>query len=289
MTINIRKMLEDGHANRAANRDPGDPNAYRVGSSGAVCTDGQIRGVCPRVALLRSLGVEEKPSLATRNMWLHGEASEWVWEQVLTAAGVEFDMQREVTWMIGDIKVTGHPDLVVKQEGQEYGIELKGVFSYNTASAVFLDNRPKNENVIQALAYSLALNLPWSLVYTSPSYWSVPFWDKKKTTLKSLPPFYKIFDLRWDENDAAQYKSEDGEWVTTLVTKEGIREYYQLLHEMKTKKELGPRPTAHYIDGTEEKWGGDACTFCPFKKACDHWDSNKDYDVWLEMCKAAVE
>lgn len=287
--IDIRKLLEAGHAALAASRDPGDPAAYRVGSSGAVCTDGQIRGVCPRVAVLRNLGIEEQPDLGTRIMWSNGEASEWNWDRVLTAAGAEFDMQREVTWMIDDIKVTGHPDLIIKQEGQEYGVELKSVFSYNTAASVFLDDRPKNENVIQALAYSTALGLPWSLVYTNPSYWKVPFYDKKKTDLKSIPPFYRIYELQWSEAGTAQYRSEGGEWVDTLITQDSIRQYYQLLNEMQAQQELGPRPTAHYIDGTDEKWGGSACTFCPFAKACDHWDNNKDYGAWIELCKTATE
>ena len=288
--IDIRSILVAGrdalrkqHDDKSAGN-----NNYRVGSSGAVCSDGEIRGICPRIALLRRLGIEEPPSLGTQVMWGHGEASEWDWERVLTASGAEFDMQRDISWDIDGHTVTGHPDVIVKQDGQEYGIELKGVFSYNTAAMVLLDKRPKNENIVQSLCYSLATGLPWYLVYTSPSFWKVPFYDKKKTELKSLPPFYQIFTLEW-RDDTAWYKHEDGEWTKTLITKESLRDYYRMLAEMEQTKKLGPRPTAGYVDGTDPKFGNDACFFCPMKDACDRFDMNGRYDEWLDMTKEIVD
>lgn len=289
--IDIRKILLAGRQELRRQHDEkneGNTN-YRIGSSGAICKDNQIRGVCLRIALLRQLKLEEQPSLGTQIMWAAGETNEMDWERVLTAAGVQFDMQRDIVWEIAPgVTVSGHPDVIIKDGDQEYGVELKGIFSYNTAASVYLDKRPKCSNVIQAMAYSAATGLPWMLAYTSPSYWKVPFYDKKRTDLKSLPPFYQLFTLEW-RDDTVWYKHEDGEWVETLVTRQGIEDYYKMLAEMQQTKKLGPRPTAHYIDGTDEKWGGDACVFCPFASACTAYDGSRDYDAWLGMVKGIVD
>lgn len=292
MGIDIRQLLIKGRETLGKQHETesqANPN-YRVGSSGAVCKDNQIRGVCPRIAMLRQMKIEEKPSLGTRVMWGAGVALEDDWAKVLTASGAKFDMQRDIVWEIAEgITVTGHPDVIIEQDGQEYGLELKGCFSYNTAAMVYLEHRPKSENIVQALCYGLATGLPWYLVYTSPSFWKVPFYDKKKTDLKSLPPFYQIFTLEW-RGDTAWYKhEEETEWVETLVTKQGIEDYYRLLHEMQQKKVLGPRPTAEYVNGDTPQFGNDACFFCPLKEACDALDLGMaDFDVWLNMVKGRL-
>jgi hypothetical protein len=282
--MDLRAILEAGHAAQAAAKaevEKDKRGTLRVGSVGAVCTDNQIRGVCHRVALLRKLGVEEEAGLGTRIMWAAGEVSEISMERVLTAAGHTVDMQYPVTLEVTpEIKVSGHPDVIV--DGK-FGLELKGVFGYSTAALVYLDHKPKNENLIQAATYSMAAGLPWALVYTSPSYWSVPFYDKKKTELKSLPPFYAVFYLEWRDQELWYRHEDETEWVKTLVTKQGIKDFYVLVSEMDTAKELGPRVVDSYLNGDPSKWN-DPCKFCPWSSACDKYDMDKDFDTWLQTC-----
>lgn len=288
--MNLRKLLEAGHeAQGAAKAIKEKENAgkLRIGSVGAVCADGEIRGVCHRVALLRKLGIEEKAGLHTKIMWNSGELSEINIERLLTAAGLTPTTQDSVTLPVTEeVSVSGHPDMLVEVEGVKYGIELKAIFSYNTASLVYLDKKPKNENLIQAAAYSMAADRPWILLYTNPNYFSVPFYDKKKTQEKSLKPFYAIFYLRW-ENDFLWYRHEDEEWTETVVTKEGIREYYQLVSEMEVQEDLGPRVVDSYVNGDKSKYG-DPCKFCFASAACNDWDNNKNFADWKENCKSAL-
>jgi len=288
--MNLRTILEAGHKAQSeakAAKEVEKRGKLRVGSAGAVCSDGEIRGTCHRVALLRKLGIEETPGLHTRIMWGIGEVSEINAERVLTAAGLTVDMQQSLKLPVGDEFVHGTPDVITEIEGQKYGIELKSIFSYNTAALVYLDRKPKNENLIQALTYGMAANLPWMLVYTNPNYFSVPFYDKKKTQLKSLIPFYAIFYTKW-VNDVAYYRHEDEpEWTETFITKDGIQDYFLMVSEMEQKKELGPRYVDSYVNGDPSKWG-DACKFCPFSAACNDWDNNKNFDDWIDNCKSVV-
>ncbi|MGJ8498477.1 hypothetical protein ACSFBZ_12955, partial [Glaesserella parasuis] len=88
---------------------------------------------------------------------------------MLTAAGWTVDRTVVVTDrnMYGR-PIMGHPDIVLKKDGQAVlGLELKGIYGASTLEAV-LKGRPKNDNLIQAAAYSLYLNLPYALCYTLP-------------------------------------------------------------------------------------------------------------------------
>lgn len=288
--MNLRELLVKGHEAQGiakAEKEEANRGKLRIGSVGAICTDNEIRGVCHRIALLRKLGIEEKAGLHTKVMWNHGETSEINVERVLTAAGLTPSTQDAVTLAVTDeISVTGHPDMLVEVEGVKYGIELKAIFSYNTAALVYLDKKPKNENLIQAATYSMAADRPWILLYSNPNYLSVPFYDKKKTQEKSLKPFYAIFYLEW-RGETLWYRHEDEQWTETLVSRQGILDYYGLVAEMETKQDLGPRVVDSYVNGDPSKWG-DACKFCVFSSACGDWDNNKNYPDWIENCKSAV-
>lgn len=285
--MNLRAIIEAGHVTQAAakaEKEKEKAGLLRIGSAGAVCSDGQLRGVCPRIALLRRKGIEKQAGLHTRIMWNHGETSEINAQQVIAASGIASVLEPlKVVLNVGSAEVHGSPDLAIDFEGKTFGVELKCVFSANTAILVSLDRKPKNENLIQALAYQQATGLPWVLMYSNPNYFK-GYHNKKYV---SIEPFYSIFYLKW-EDGVAYYRHEfEDEWVKTLITEQSVADFYNLVDEMDRTKDLPPPPTGHYVDGTAAKYP-DPCGLCDFRAACADWDMNQDYDRWLEKCKESA-
>ncbi len=284
--MNLRELLVKGHEAQGVaktTKEEANRGKLRIGSVGAVCADNEIRGVCPRVALLRKLGIEKPAPLFTRIMWNLGEVGEINFERVLNAAGVEVLSQELIELDVDGTKVTGHPDALIEVDGVKYGIELKSIFSFNTAALVSLSRKPKNENFIQAMAYSLATGLPWKLLYTNPNY--INGYHNKKYT--KLLPFYTVFDLKWEKGVAYYKHEEETEWVETLVTEESIKDFYRLVLEQDAKKRLGPRPTGNYVCGGKAQYP-DMCGICDFSAACSDYDVHGNYDDWLTNCKSAT-
>lgn len=297
--INIRKAQLAGHdalANARAEKSVATAGHPRVGSAGCVAEDGNVYGICPRIALARQLGIEETPGLHTRIMWKAGEHNENAWNEVLDA-GIPPDLTRqtaEISFRIDDVPlpVLGHPDVVYADaNGPRYGLELKGVYGYTTAVLVALEGRPKNENLIQAAAYSHFMSkMDWALCYTSAAYVKLNHWDHKEHGVKSIVPFYRTFYLVWDDDELLYRDEQSDELMSTVVTGKGIEDYYRLVEEMKASKDLGPRPSSHYVCGKQNKWGRESmCGLCPFKAACDKYDGDKNFDVWIANITTVTE
>jgi hypothetical protein len=297
--INIRDAQIAGHTAlrvARAEKDKTTAGAPRVGSSGCVADSGDVFGICPRIALARQLGIESTPELATQIMWKAGEANEDTWNKILDV-GVGRDIKRidvEIVHKIDGVTepVIGHPDAVyADKDGKPlFGVELKGVFGASTAVLVALDGRPKNDNLIQAAAYSWFMGqLPWALCYTSASYVPVNFYDQKTYGVKSIAPFYRTFYMEWRDG-VMWYRNELSEkWIQTVISGHGIEDYYRLVEEMRSSRDLGPRPSSHYVCGKPNKWGRESmCGLCPFKTSCNRYDGDKNYDEWLASIKLKV-
>ena len=287
--MDLMRILADGHAAldvAKAKAEKEKIGTLRAGSAGAVIGP-KIFGECHRKALARHLGVEGERDLPTKLMFAAGVTNEDSWVEVLAAGYGVGIIKREseipVSFSVDGVTVTGRPDIVLCDPAgvPKFGIELKGVFSVNTARDVLLLGKPKIPNLIQAAVYMRELGVPYALTYTSRCYWKLDFSERRKfpqVKYGTIRPFYKVFYLRW-ENGGLEYRAEDQtEWTRTPVTQQSITDYYKLVIEMKSTKQLGPRPATEDFDGAEEKWGG-PCTFCDFKKSCDQYET--DYDQWL--------
>jgi hypothetical protein len=285
--MNIRELLLKGHAALAAKKAESEAAVQghpRVGSGGWVSPDGQVFGNCHRKALARDLGLEPKADLSTEVMWRAGESNEWHWQRILQASGVNLtEVQIDVEIPGVPKSLLGHPDLILADETGKpvMGVELKGIFGSSTANLVVLAGRPKNDNLIQCAAYSAFTGLPFALAYTCANYTSVPFGERKKHGgISTIRPFYKIFYTDWLDGKL-RYRAEDStEWVQTGITRQGIEDYYRLVAEMKEKQDLGPRPTADYLDGTTAKY--DSCGLCELRSACEAYDLSHEYSDWLK-------
>lgn len=292
MTLDIRQLLEKGHAARRAQHAAQEAlkaGHARVGSAGIVAADGEVYGTCHRKAHARMIGIEIPADFQTEVMWEAGISNEGYWERTLDAADAdragptEMAIKHKIEGVSKE--VLGTPDVGLKDPAGNpcMGLELKGVFGYTTAALVYLENTPKNDNLIQASAYSYMTGLPYALCYTSASYVKLDFYDKKKYIgLKSIPPFIRIFYMEWRDGVMFYRDEFQTEWVKTNITPQSIVDYYKLLEEMKQKKELGPRVVTNYVSGKEDKWGPNgACGLCEFRTACDRYDNDQDYEQWV--------
>lgn len=282
---NIRQLLEASYNIKAvtgATKELANRGHPRVGSVGCVVDD-RVYGVCHRIAMLRKMGIEEKPSLSTRIMWTAGEDLEDRFaahlEAGLGTAAIKRHNEYEIRAAVPGVNkaILGHPDIVIEIDGKPIlGIEHKGVFGGATAVSVWREGRPKNDNLIQAAAYSTFLGVPWELWYTCASwvnaYGGAP-----------IQPFYKGFELFWGGGSGLSYQDQDnGEITDTCVTKQGILDYYRLVEEMPVAKDLGPRLCSDYVDGVKHKQSSEAgCKYCVFKSSCAQYDKSHDYDEWL--------
>lgn len=288
--IDIKDLLLKGFDFRAKEHSENEKDKqgyYRAGSVGCVTEANAIIGVCHRKSLARSLGIEAPTPHYQRILFKAGEFNEDVWKHLLGpvwSGRLLSHAECKIEYKINDdVIVIGHPDIVLADDTGKplLGLELKGIFGYTTAASVHYDNRPKNENLIQAAMYSMALNIPYALCYTSASWISTKYYHKKQYGDDHILPFNKVYYLEW-RDDRLYYRPEDqAAAIKTVITKSGIEDYYKLLHEMKTTKQLGPRPTTIYADGTEARWG--ACGLCEFAPICDKHENN--FDTWLKELK----
>jgi len=283
--MDIRKLLEEGHAALDAGhatREIAKLGNLRIGSAGTVSDGGEIFGECHRKALARMLGDDKKVPFHTKIMFQSGRFNEDAWYEVLSKSWPGKIMREEeipITWQVpgSEVNVLGRPDMILCDEHGTpvHGLELKGVYSANTAKAVHQKGEPQTKHLIQAAAYSLFLNIPYTLCYTSASVIGT-------VAASKIQPFYRMFYLEWDDSGRLSYSDEFGHGtVQTLITKQGIRDFYSLVVEMREKKKLGPRPAKTEMDGRKQYWDICDAKYCPYSAACSNYDEDQDFDVWV--------
>ena len=274
----IRELIDKGQAaqNQAhADQEVTKRGNLRGGNAGCVTADGKILGTCHRVSLARLIGLD-KPITADRHIMFNaGDAAEDIWAAKLIAGGATIRRESEipVSVEIGGRLVTGRPDIVIGEMVAgaflpQIGIELKGVYSASTAVKVLLEETPDIKHLAQAAFYAMYLGIPYWLCYTNPSVIETPYWAiKKHSAPKKIQPFYKMFELKW-EGETLHYRDEEQyEFVETVITKQGIRDYYTLISELAEKQSLGPRFEGGTVVGGRSPYN--PCEYCDFSKACD--------------------
>jgi len=136
----------------------------------------------------------------------------------------------------------------------------------------------------------MLLDIPYTLIYTFNGQGSAPFWLKKeekekfwtKTSAKGrvsyiVKPFKKEFRIGFD-GDAAYYLDETGKRYETTVTKSGIRDYFELLADMKASKSLYKRHSSRDLQGNPMNFN--VCNYCPLSETCDQFEN--DYERWTD-------
>lgn len=282
-----------------AAEEGGKLGTLRGGSAG--CLNGhEVYGKCHRLALARFNGLQPAIEDMSYNWFDAGFANEDAWTQKLGKSiqelGPDYSMKCEeecpVSYELDGVKVTGRPDLMVfKGDEPVFGLELKVVCTINSAIGVYCEDKPKTDNLIQAAHYSIKHGCPFSLVYSFRSSGPVPFWankykdklrQKKKTYY--IDPFIKEFKIGIEDGNIF-YITDSGEKVDTVLSVQGIEDYYRLIIDMNANKSLFYRPAGTDLRGKSLPY--DACSYCPLQPACDQFESS--YDDWMDKVRLICE
>ena len=287
--------------------ETGKQGTLRAGNTGVVLADGTVVGKCARLTYLRAIGIDAGDDDASRElMFGAGTSNEDRWYDMLVRGGISPDRIRRETeipiiWKTSSGRlVTGRPDLVLvspgarEQDGTEGVvperlIELKLVSSLWTGRDVLVRGEPKTMHLMQAAHYSWQLGCPGELWYTNRTDFHIPYgkewpasgqpgseyfqYDKYGKCMKLLP-FVVGYSLDWRGGDLYYQRLPSGQlpagpWVKSVVTKQGIVDYYELVDGMLAPgtNDLPPRPTNLKPDGSGE--GYDPCSYCPLQSVCD--------------------
>lgn len=318
--MDIKELLTSGSQKKMAKDDADDrakAGTLRGGSGGWMSEDFKnCTGTCPRKAWARYKGYTLEDNTDKLPMFQAGHLSEDGICEVLDYAWPDYKREAEVptVWAVTNgTTVTGRPDIVLCREGIPYhGLELKLVCSLWTALDIL--TAPKVDHIIQAAHYSKQLNIPYTIVYVNRTNWSllsdfalkkipkegdigseiIEYKDYKKEikkgkkitkvayrTGKDMKPFYRTYNLRWDEHGQIEVNTGGDTWVTTFITWDGIERYYNYISTMDERGHCGPVPTPVDIAGDSKSYK--ACAYCNLKEhGCGK--ENLPLDIFTKIC-----
>lgn len=315
------ELVKDGIKNLQQEHVEGETKKrgiLRAGSTGLLLQDGSIAGKCARQTYLRLEGVEAGEDDASREfMFAAGRTNEDSWVDLFLRAGLSKEsIRREeevpISWQTkSGRQVSGRPDIVIGTPRADAswapvkGIELKLVSSLWTARDVAIKQEPKAMHLMQAAHYSWKLgNLPFELWYTSRADFAVNGWaqkhfpkqgepgsqycqyNEKGEVLKTIP-FIVGYELDWNKG-TLEYRcltTPNSKWVPTIVTKQSIEDYFELVDAMTKSDSLPPRPIN--LSATGEKGGYSICSYCPLQQVCDKKEA-QGKAAWVEAVKEWV-
>lgn len=226
---------------------------------------------CPRVALLKMLGVYEEMDYVGTLTTSQGQAVESFVDKLLTRSDVEYTSEEVVKYQVGNARVSGRADFVINKE---LGIELKTVCSINTAKTVAL-GKPKDQHVIQASIYANHLNIPFLLLYWNSN--RLGKFSQKLVEYK-LDPFRAYFEIEWIKGRLAVAKK------MTVVTKKSIEEFVIMVSESYENKVLPMKVDSYDYMGNKTFFS--PCGVCSFKEICD---KEETYGGFISECKLKVK
>lgn len=303
----IQGLVKAGlEATKAASqrRETDKLGTLRAGNSGLL-SDGVFTGACPRLAYLRSKGIEVENKDSRFWMFEGGRNNEESWTTLLKASWsgeIKREEEIPIEWQLSNgTKVTGRPDIVLVDKGTPIvGMELKRVSSVWTATKV-LSGDPKCAHLIQLAHYSWRLSTPFELWYTSDVDWSLDGFAKKKAPKHGSPgseflewsvskdgeaypkkilPFVQGFDTRWNEFGELEYRrGEAEEWEVSIIKIDRLIAFYEFVSTMESKQLLGDKPVALTPSGNEDTYK--PCDYCPLKALCK---SETKFSEWQKAC-----
>lgn len=307
MKLNLTELFWAGMADDRDKHTAGEAaklGNLRAGDSGAMTRGGDVVGGCHRRAYLRSFGGVEvdPPSVDRLIMFELGKANEVIWVDKIKRSWPGIIKQEEeipIKWTTANgTNVTGRPDMVLcHADGKPVlGIEHKAICSLWTAREVSFEMTPQMKHLLQAAHYSWKLNVPYRLVYTQYTDFTMPEWSKKffppghplvevneKNEPKKILPHTTIYEIAFDDNGTIKYRLEspshdkaDGNFTRTVLTIADIERYYEFVSAMGERKALGPRPSPWKPSGKNK--GYSDCDYCPLADICDKHENK--WEAW---------
>ena len=321
MRPNVKKLYENGQKALSEEHDKLEKEklgVLRAGNSGCIEYDEHgdpvVIGKCHRLTFLRLLGIKPKETPKSKEhnqslMFEVGYGNEDSWEKNLDAAGVKYAREEEcpILWKTDNgTLVSGRPDLIItdKEGKYELGLELKLTCSLWTCYEIALSERPKLSHLIQASHYMWQHNVPFEVWYTNRVNYAVPVSDNDKPhwmsklfkkhsespyvetndsgAVKNILPFLKGYEIKFSKEGVVSYRPTGSkDWVESVVSTEGINNYFNYVSTMQERQTLGPRPLNLKADGSRESYS--ACAYCPLKSVCDKHEDK--FGRWLNEVK----
>jgi len=252
-----------------------------------------------------------------------------VYEDLVHTAGSDEVILREeeipIEWFTSNgTKVTGRPDMVICHQTQGPDcepkpvlcVEIKSIASVWTSSAVMFDGEPKLGHLAQVGHYMWKLGTPGRIVYKQYAIQEIPNWtevvngEKRKGWGQKLfpragapgselidyekgriRPFEVVYELEFTDDGVLKYKREGAEtdWTLTIVSTTDIARFYELVSNMASTGNLGPRPLTLSPDGSTKRFTN--CAYCPLNAVCDSVegaDPGTQYLQWLDAVREHV-
>ncbi len=222
----------------------------RGGTVGCLLPSGQTVGTCPKSAIARYLGYSFAKDTRSLLFFENGFANEATWATQLDKLYIPWirDEKCQLSYPLNhldtELMVTGSPDQVAHPGAALMtGAEHKAICSEGTAVSAQLKGQPKDEHLIQAAHYSAALGSPYHIVYSNLAVHNAYFFTKKEypEAFKGMkkpviPPAITEFPL--DIEDGLVHYWVGDERRETIVTVGGILDYYRMIIEAVTNKDL---------------------------------------------------
>lgn len=301
--LDIRKLfVEGGNALKKKHSDGevAKLGTLRVGNTGLFDKEtGSYAGKCARQTLLRYQGYEieeEDESGADQTLMFEaGFKNEDSWLERMKESWdgvIKCEEEVPVEWLTkSGIRVTGRPDMVLcDRDGTPvHMLEHKLICSMWTARDV-LAGFPKLPHVAQAAHYSLLLNIPATLCYTSRVDYGIMGFAQKnfptinqqgsqyceyndKGVIKKVRPFMKPFTLEWNDDgtlDIIDYDTQERK--RSIVSKSRILDYFESV--VSTEGSLPARPADVTVHGDKLNYEG--CSYCSMKNVCDKFETDRE-------------
>lgn len=299
--INVEAVLQQGDKAMQAKHAEGEKEKLgnlRGGDSGCV-HQGEVYG-CHRSSVARALGYDIPPDPQSMKYFTAGYGIE---DQIALKfqAGWPHQVLREeeipVSWQVNSGRlVTGRPDFVLAKDGVNLlGVELKTIVSTSMSKQIGLKALPSTKHLCQAAHYSWQHEIPWVLTYVSPAVHNTTNNAVKgapKGTYEypgryylKIEPFHKHFYLRFDGDVVVYQDPHTGRDVRTIITKQGLKDYYELIDECLEKKTLYFPPVNRYADGSKMPF--EHIRYC---KACTAAEkAHGDWQHWLDELSIIIE
>jgi hypothetical protein len=271
----------------------------RAGAGGALLADGSVVGGCHRKAFARWIGQpSSQPDPQLQSNFDAGFRNEDNWMEKLSLAWegpIRCEEEVPVRWKTkSGVEVTGRPDMVlgdVESWENDRGfvpglvIEHKAVVAINSAAKRWM-GEVDTSHFVQTCHYSLELDCPGTLLYSAAPIGWIPYWIKKVDKDKFWPkgkgwevkPFQKEFRVGRDESTGKHYYLNGSERVDTEITEDSIRNYYELLVDMRDSKSLYKRHGNKSHQGEVLRYN--TCDYCELKDTCDEFEN--DFSRWTD-------
>jgi len=251
--------------------------AVRGGNAGIVNDQGvpiaSDSGSCPRMAFLRSHGVQGPLNFTSYLTFSLGYAFEAFFEKLRDSSKLKtLDSQVPVSLPIegSDIPFQGTADFVLTfHNGYQVVADTKSVSSLRSFHSTFVERKLKLNYVAQLVSYMQALGINHGLLVAASFLYVPTDWmtaGKQRAVGRKVEPDIAVFDLRL---------LSDG-----VITIDGAPFEYTLRDIQRHRETVAQaiqRNEPPRIRPVAPVGGWNPCGLCPFANACTTWEAGGEY------------